>query len=113
MRKEIRTDIFCASMSSLPRSGSIAAYKSCLIVRGLVKAGAEVRCVMTENAAKFVSPLTLAALSQAPVNLDMFDPSHWEMAHLETATWADRVLIAPATDLSVVGHGGADHRFSS
>jgi phosphopantothenoylcysteine decarboxylase/phosphopantothenate--cysteine ligase len=78
-------------------SGSIAAYKACLVVRGLVKAGAEVRCVLTENAAKLVSPLTLAALSRAPVWMDMFDPSQWDMAHLSLSSWADRVLVAPAT----------------
>ncbi|MFH2202905.1 MAG: flavoprotein [Elusimicrobiota bacterium] len=78
-------------------SGSIAAYKACVIVRELVKAGAQVRCLTTVNGAKFVSPLTLAALSHNPVCQDMFDPAHWEMAHLETASWADRVLIAPAT----------------
>ena len=78
-------------------SGSIAAYKACLIVRGLVKAGCEVRCAATANALKFVSPLTLAALSRAPVVTDLMDPSQWDMAHLSLASWADRVLIAPAT----------------
>jgi phosphopantothenoylcysteine decarboxylase / phosphopantothenate---cysteine ligase len=78
-------------------SGSIAAYKACLIVRGLVRAGAEVRVAMTPSAAKFVSPLTLAALSRGPVVLDLHDPAHWEMAHLSLASWAERVLVAPAT----------------
>jgi phosphopantothenoylcysteine decarboxylase / phosphopantothenate---cysteine ligase len=78
-------------------SGSIAAYKACLIVRGLVKAGAEVRCVMTPTAREFVSPLTLAALSRGPVTTDLADPSLWDMAHLRLASWAERVLIAPAT----------------
>ncbi|HVE13370.1 MAG TPA: flavoprotein [Elusimicrobiota bacterium] len=78
-------------------SGSIAAYKACLIVRGLVRAGAEVRVAMTPSAAKFVSPLTLATLSRAPVYEDVHAAEHWEMAHLSLASWADRVLIAPAT----------------
>jgi phosphopantothenoylcysteine decarboxylase/phosphopantothenate--cysteine ligase len=78
-------------------TGSIAAYKACLIVRGLVKAGAEVRCILTESAEKFVSPLTLTTLSRHPVCLDMFDRSHWDMAHLSFASWAERVLLAPAT----------------
>lgn len=78
-------------------TGSIAAYKACLIVRGFLKAGAEVRCVLTEAAEKFVSPLTLATLSRYPVCLDMFDRSHWDMAHLSFASWADRLLVAPAT----------------
>jgi phosphopantothenoylcysteine decarboxylase/phosphopantothenate--cysteine ligase len=78
-------------------SASIAAYKACTIVRGLVKAGAEVRCVLTPNAARLVSPLTLAALSRSPVCQDMWDPSQWDMAHLALSSWADRVLVAPAT----------------
>lgn len=78
-------------------SGSIAAYKACVIARGLVRAGAELRCAMTQGAIRFVSPLTLAALSRAPVCVDLFDPGHWEMAHLSLASWADRVLVAPAT----------------
>lgn len=78
-------------------SGSIAAYKACLIVRGLIEAGAEVRCLLSSNADKFVSPLTLAALSRGPVCSDLFDISHWKMAHLSIASWADRLLIAPAT----------------
>ncbi len=90
-------------------SGSIAAYKACLIVRALIRAGASVRCVLTANAAKFVSPLTLAALSKNPVSQDMFDPSQWDMAHLSTASWADRILLAPATAdlLSRLARGGA------
>lgn len=90
-------------------SGSIAAYKACLIVRGLVEAGAEVRCVMTPNAAKFVSPLTLAALSRGPVCSDLLDPALWQMAHLQLASWASRVLVAPASadTLSRLAAGGA------
>ncbi len=78
-------------------SGSIAAYKACIIVRGLIEAGAEVRCLLTSNADKFVSPLTLAALSRGPVCSDLFDVSHWDISHLSLASWADRLLIAPAT----------------
>jgi phosphopantothenoylcysteine decarboxylase/phosphopantothenate--cysteine ligase len=78
-------------------SGSIAAYKACSIVRLLVKAGCEVRVTMTANAARFVAPLTLSALSRGPVVQDLMDPAHWEMAHLSLASWADRVLVAPAT----------------
>lgn len=78
-------------------SGSIAAYKACTVVRLLVKAGCEVRVAMTANAGKFVSPLTLAALSRGPVVQDLMDPAHWDMAHLSLASWAERVLVAPAT----------------
>jgi len=56
-----------------------------------------VRCVMTTGAAKFVSPLTLATLSRAPVCQDLYDPAHWDMAHLSIASWAQGILIAPAT----------------
>lgn len=78
-------------------TGSIAAYKSAEIVRGLIKDGREVRCVMTEAAAHFVTPLTLAALSRNAVSSNLHDPSLWEMAHLSLASWADLVLVAPAT----------------
>lgn len=78
-------------------SGSIAAYKACLVVRALVRAGCEVRCAATQNALRFVSPLTLAALSRAPVVTDLMDPAQWDMAHLSLAAWAERVLVAPAT----------------
>ncbi|MDD5302453.1 MAG: flavoprotein [Elusimicrobia bacterium] len=78
-------------------TGSIAAYKAPLIVRGLVKKGVEVRCVLTPTAAQFVSPLALATVSKHPVAQAMFDPALWEMAHLSLASWADLVLIAPAT----------------
>ena len=78
-------------------TGSIAAYKAPLIVRGLVKKGVEVRCVLTPTAAQFVSPLTLTTLSKHPVSQSMADPALWEMAHLSLAGWADLVLIAPAT----------------
>ncbi|PIR15196.1 MAG: hypothetical protein COV48_15720 [Elusimicrobia bacterium CG11_big_fil_rev_8_21_14_0_20_64_6] len=78
-------------------TGSIAAYKTPQLVRGLVKKGAEVRCVLTPSAEHFVSPLSLATVSRHPVARAMFDPALWEMAHLSLASWADLVLIAPAT----------------
>lgn len=78
-------------------TGSIAAYKAAELVRGLVKSGVEVRCVMTEAAAQFVTPLALSVLSKNPVARNMHDPALWDMAHLEMAGWADSVVIAPAT----------------
>ena len=78
-------------------SGSIAAYKACELVRGLVKAGAEVKVVATANALRFVTPLTLSVLSRGPVYHDPFDPAAWDMAHLSLASWASRVVIAPAS----------------
>lgn len=91
-------------------TGSIAAYKAPLIVRGLVKKGVEVKCVMTPNAAHFVAPLALAALSKNPVAQNLHDPSLWEMAHLSLASWADVVLIAPATAdfIARLSHGRAE-----
>jgi phosphopantothenoylcysteine decarboxylase/phosphopantothenate--cysteine ligase len=78
-------------------TGSIAAFKAPALVRALVKKGAEVRCVLTPNAAHFTTPLALAALSRHPVATTMHDPALWDMAHLSLASWADAVLIAPAT----------------
>ena len=78
-------------------TGSIAAFKAPAIVRGLMKKGVEVRCVLTPNAAHFVTPLTLAALSRHAVAQNLHDSSLWEMAHLSLAGWADLVLVAPAT----------------
>ena len=78
-------------------TGSIAAYKAPMLVRGLVKKGVEVRCVLTPNASHFVTPLALATVSRHAVAQSLHDPALWEMAHLELASWADLVLIAPAT----------------
>ncbi len=80
-------------------SGSIAAYKSCQFVRLLVKAGAEVRVVMTDSASEFITPLTLATLSKNPV-LSAFTDNRqtgvWNN-HVDLALWADALVIAPAT----------------
>lgn len=78
-------------------TGSIAAYKSAELVRGLVKSGAEVRCVMTPTAEKFIAPLTLSVLSKNPVHLSLHETSLWEMAHLSLGDWADLIVVAPAT----------------
>ena len=78
-------------------TGSIAAYKAAELVRGLTKAGREVRCVLTPGAEQFVTPLTLSVLSRNPVARNLHDPALWEMAHLSLAGWADLVLVAPAT----------------
>lgn len=79
-------------------TGGIAAYKAALIVRGLVKAGAEVRVIMTPDAAAFITPLTLSTLSNNPVHQAYFDPGtgEWDN-HVHLALWADLILIAPAT----------------
>lgn len=79
-------------------SGSIAAYKSALIVRLLVKSGAEVQVVMTQEAKQFITPLTLATLSGNPVLSSYFNVHSgvWQN-HVELGLWADLILIAPAT----------------
>ncbi|HET19993.1 MAG TPA: bifunctional phosphopantothenoylcysteine decarboxylase/phosphopantothenate--cysteine ligase CoaBC, partial [Chromatiales bacterium] len=79
-------------------SGGIAAYKACDLVRRLRDAGAEVRVVMTEGATRFVTPLTLQALSGHPVRVSLWDEAHEAaMGHIELARWADAILIAPAS----------------
>lgn len=79
-------------------TGSIAAYKSAMLVRLLVKAGAEVRVIQTPKAAEFVGPLTFSTLSKNPVVIDLFDKKEgtWNQ-HVEWGLWADALVIAPAT----------------
>lgn len=79
-------------------SGGIAAYKSAELVRRLREAGAEVRVVMTAGATRFITPLTLQALSGQPVRSALFDAeAEAAMGHIELARWADAIMIAPAT----------------
>lgn len=79
-------------------SGGIAAYKAPDLVRRLQDAGAAVRVILTPNAARFVSPLSLAAVSNHAVIIDQWgDSSHGGVDHIELARWADVLLIAPAT----------------
>ncbi|MGB3801272.1 MAG: bifunctional phosphopantothenoylcysteine decarboxylase/phosphopantothenate--cysteine ligase CoaBC [Lewinella sp.] len=89
--------------------GSIAAYKPALIVRGLVKAGAEVRVLMTPSATEFISPLTLATLSRAEVITSVHSGESWNN-HVELGLWADAYVIAPvtATTLGKLAHGICD-----
>lgn len=79
-------------------SGSIAAYKSADIIRRLVELGASVRVVMTKNAAKFISPLTLGTLSKGPVLIDEFRAGQGQgIGHIDATESLDLALIAPAT----------------
>ena len=79
-------------------SGGIAAYKSAELLRLLIKAGAEVRVVMTPAAGEFIRPLTFQALSGHRVYTDIFDAeAESAMDHIELARWADLMLVAPAT----------------
>jgi phosphopantothenoylcysteine decarboxylase / phosphopantothenate---cysteine ligase len=91
-------------------TGSIAAYKSALLVRSLVKEGAEVRVIMTDAARDFISPLTLSTLSRQTVLHGLFDDSSWAN-HVMLGRWADVMLIAPLSchTLSKMAGGGCDN----
>jgi phosphopantothenoylcysteine decarboxylase/phosphopantothenate--cysteine ligase len=92
-------------------SAGIAAYKIPELVRALRGAGHEVRCVLTRDAGRFVSPLVLQTLSGRPVRSDLFDASEeGEIDHIALADWAELVVVAPATAhlLARMAHGLAD-----
>jgi phosphopantothenoylcysteine decarboxylase/phosphopantothenate--cysteine ligase len=91
-------------------SGSIAAYKTPLIVRLLVKAGAAVKVIMTPASTDFVSKLTLSTLSKSPVLSDLFDENSWAN-HVELGRWADVMLITPLScnTLSKMATGQCDN----
>lgn len=92
-------------------AGGIAAYKAAELVRALVKAGAEVRVVMTEAAQKFITPLTMQALSQHPVATDTFDlTQEATIGHIQLADRAELLVIAPATAdvIARLAHGLAN-----
>ena len=79
-------------------SGGIAAYKACELVSRLKKLDADVHVIMTDSAAKFVTPLTFQSLSLNQVAVDMFEaPKYWEIEHISLAKLADVFVIAPAT----------------
>jgi phosphopantothenoylcysteine decarboxylase/phosphopantothenate--cysteine ligase len=84
-------------------TGGIAAYKAAELTRALIKAGAQVRVIMTRSAAEFITPLTMQTLSKGPVYTEMFAPTdQYDMAHIALADWADAFVIAPATG-NVIG----------
>lgn len=79
-------------------SGGIAAYKSAYLVRALVSEGAEVKVIMTDNAKRFISTLTMSTLSKNPVYTEFFEPTSGEWhSHVKLGVWADLMLVAPAT----------------
>ena len=79
-------------------SGSIALYKAISLGRKFLKSGAQIRVAMTENATKFITPLTFRSALNAPVVVDEFaEQSHFEMEHISWSRWADIFIIAPAT----------------
>ncbi len=91
-------------------SGSIAVYKSLLLVRLLIKSGYQVKVVMTPTASKFVSPLSFATLSKNDVSVDLIKQETWSN-HVELGLWADAMIIAPATatTLSKMASGQSDN----
>ncbi len=91
-------------------TGSIAAYKAIYLVRLLVKAGAEVKVVMTPSAKDFVSRLTLSTLSKNPVLVDLFDEQSWAN-HVMLGRWADVMVISPLScnTLAKMAHGLCDN----
>ncbi len=97
-------------------TGGIAAYKSAELIRRLQDCHAQVRVVMTRGATKFITPLTMQALSGNPVHLDLLDPAaEAAMGHIELARWADLILIAPATAnfIARLANGFADDLLST
>ncbi len=88
--------------------GGIAAYKACELVRLIRKAGMDVRCVVTKSGTQFVTPMTLAALSEDKVYTDLFDlKDEAEMGHIQLSREADLVVVCPATaDLLAKMHAG-------
>ena len=98
-------------------TGSIAAYKAALLVRLLKKAGAEVRVLMTSDAERFISPLTLGTLSDDTVRSDIFpehDPDQWT-EHVSLGLWADLFVVAPATAQTIakLAHGFSDNMLTA
>lgn len=97
-------------------TAGIAAYKAVELVSRLYKAGAEVKVVMTRNAAKFVSPLVFGEISKHKVAVEMFENvQDWNVEHIAYATWADAYVVAPATAnmLAKMAHGIADDMLST
>jgi len=78
-------------------TGSIAAYKSAVLLRLLVKAGAEVKVIMTSSATDFITPLTLSVLSKNPVISHLQNDAGTWNNHVELGLWADLIVIAPAS----------------
>lgn len=93
-------------------TGSIAAYKACLLIRGLVRKGAEVQVVITPAGKEFITPITLSALTSKPVISDFFAQRDgtWH-SHVALGLWADAMVVAPATasTISKMANGIADN----
>src|SRR3954471_4990795 len=89
-------------------TGGVAAYKAAELARLFIKAGADVRVVMTEAACRFITPVTLQALSGQPVHTDMWDRRVADnMGHIELSRDRDIIIVAPATAdfIAKLAHG--------
>ena len=91
--------------------GSIAAYKSAILVRNLIKAGAEVKVILTASASQFITPLTLSTLSKNAVVTDLTDGGISWNNHVELGLWADAMVIAPtsANTIAKMANGNCDN----
>ncbi len=93
-------------------TGSIAAYKACYLIRGLIKAGAEVQVIITPAGKEFITPITLSALTGKPVVSEFFSQRDgtWN-SHVDLGLWADAMVIAPATASTIgkMANGVADN----
>ena len=93
-------------------TGSIAAYKACYLIRGLVKRGCEVQVVITPSGKEFITPITLSALTHKPVISEFFSQRDgtWN-SHVNLGLWADAMIVAPCTasTLGKMAHGIADN----
>jgi len=97
-------------------TGGIAAYKACDVINQLKKRGANINVIMTKNATKFITPLTLETLSNNLVVTDMFeDKKTWDVEHISLAQKADLILVVPATAniIGKVANGIADDMLST
>jgi len=94
----LRMSDFKARRVLLIIGGGIAAYKACELIRLIRKSDGSVRCVLTHGGAHFVTPMTLAALSEQPVHTSLWDlKEDAEMGHIQLSRGADVVVVAPAT----------------
>lgn len=93
-------------------TGSIAAYKAAILIRLLVKSGAEVKVIMTPMAKQFITPLTIATLAKNPILVDFYNPENGDWnSHVDLGMWADLYLIAPASANTIgkMANGIADN----
>lgn len=112
--------IFSGKKIILGVTGGIAAYKACLLARELIKNGAEVKTVMTPSALQFIAPLTFSSLTKNEVIVNIFPASQengtdLKTWHIETALWADLMIVAPATvnTIAKIAHGFSDNALTT